>query len=121
MFVFENFFFGYDGVSKKIINYHLCESFETAKKAAEEYIKRFFPEQEYKITKEESDNTLVYTLERKVNIGQAKDIEYVYIHEQKPKTYEDFIKVFDMYQDNIEKRHREVLGIDEYQFEITRE
>lgn len=118
MVVFENFYLGYDGATKKIINYHLAKTYADAIKAAKEYIKRFFPKDKYNISAESNGNDVVYTLENKYNAGNSRDIEYISIYEQQPKSFNDFVKTFDKYQEAIDKRHKEVLGETEYKFEI---
>ena len=118
MVVFENFYLGYDGATKKIINYHLAKTYKDATKAAKEYIKRFFPKEKYNISAESNGNDVVYTLENKHNLGNSRDVEYIAIYQQELKSFEDFVKTFDKYQENIERRHKEVMGETEYDFVI---
>lgn len=120
MVVFENFTTGYDGVTKKIINYHLAKTFKDATQAAKEYIKRFFPKEEYNIKAERNGNEIFYVIENKQSLGNSRDVEFIAIYEQEPKSFEDFIKTFDKYQEAIDKRHREVMGISEFDFVIEK-
>lgn len=120
MVIIENFYPGYDGVSKKIINYHIVDSLSSAKKSVKEYIKRFFPKDEWKLFKEENESIIVHRLERiGSNFGNARDIEYITIKKYVvPSSYEDMIHKFDEYQEAIDKRYKEIIGETEFKFEI---
>ena len=120
MVVVENFYPGYDGVSKKIINYHVIDSLSNAKKAVKEYIKRFFPKDEWKCFKEENKDIIVHRLERiGSNFGNARDVEYITIKKDViPSSYEDMLHKFDEYQAAIDNLHKEILGETEYKFEM---
>ena len=98
----------------------MAKTYKDATKAVKEYIKRFFPRDKYNISVESNGNDVVYTLENNHNLGNSRDIEYIAIYEQQSKSFEDFVKTFDKYQENIERHHKEVMGETEFDFVIEK-
>lgn len=115
MVIFENYFIGWDGQSKKIIRYDVIDTMENAIYYAERYIKAFFSDEKYDIEKitSEDGNMITFVMTSKTRDASGMyDQEFINVYKPAAKGKKDIDLLFQIFARQEEERLNKIIGND---------
>ena len=121
MVIFENYFIGWDGQSKKIIRYDVIDTMENAIYYAEKYIRAFFSDEKYNIEKipSEDGNMITFAMTSKTRGASGMyDQEFINVYKPAAKGRNDINSLFRTFARQEQKRLNDILRKNDYNIVI---